>query len=484
MALALIITIIAMIPLLMGIALFNIYGKNNLTFGVFAIMFALSAWQVDVAILYFLDFLPKEIILILFKTFRFGIIFSIPPVFYLAKISLNLEGNNMKSQTVLQKVTRLVVSNKFLYPLYAWSIILYIILWTPLGVSDLKIIEAEGLNTNFYYPEVGPLGFLLYVHFAFYILGLVFALIAIKSIINPSVRTFMRTFMYSSIAVYILALFNMNPNNGILIGSIGVILFSIFIAVSFIKMYNGIVNNYNIIVERQNKLDYVGNITSSLIHEVKNGLAIIQGYSQILSMKQNFNDETQEYLGYIQMASTQLADFVKGYQEFLINQKIEFSDKNLYKALEKSITMAKTYIEDNNFEIKLTGDKKIKAYINETYITQVFLNLIKNSIEATSDEKRRKIINIVLHQNADFSVINFQDKGKGIPKDNWEKVFSPFNSDKTHGTGLGLPFCKNIIFSHHGEIHIIESDNNGTLFQIKLPRYKFSKYVEGETYNK
>ena len=72
--------------------------------------------------------------------------------------------------------------------------------------------------------------------------------------------------------------------------------------------------------------------------------------------------------------------------------------------------------------------------------------------------------------------INFIDTGKGIPADNWESIFDPFISSKKDGLGLGLPFVKNIIFEHRGDIKVVDSGPKGTHIQIILPQYFFSNF--------
>lgn len=76
----------------------------------------------------------------------------------------------------------------------------------------------------------------------------------------------------------------------------------------------------------------------------------------------------------------------------------------------------------------------------------------------------------------DKIIIHFTDTGKGIPADHWESIFDLFNSSKEDGLGLGLPFVKNIIFEHRGDIKVLDSSTNGTHIQIILPQYSFSEF--------
>jgi signal transduction histidine kinase len=68
----------------------------------------------------------------------------------------------------------------------------------------------------------------------------------------------------------------------------------------------------------------------------------------------------------------------------------------------------------------------------------------------------------------DGVVVEIKDTGPGIAEDNQEHIFKPFYTDKTRGTGLGLAIVKNIIDSHHGQIEVVSSPGEGTLFRISL----------------
>lgn len=118
--------------------------------------------------------------------------------------------------------------------------------------------------------------------------------------------------------------------------------------------------------------------------------------------------------------------------------------------------------------------KPIFVFVNKTYLQQVFINLLKNSIEAIpSDSNYRKIM-IDCHLSQERVVIDFYDTGTGIPPERWKTIFDPFISNKDSGLGLGLPFVKKMIFEHRGDIEIIESTNTGTHMQIQIPQFEIS----------
>ncbi|WP_058305988.1 ATP-binding protein [Gracilibacillus massiliensis] len=114
--------------------------------------------------------------------------------------------------------------------------------------------------------------------------------------------------------------------------------------------------------------------------------------------------------------------------------------------------------------------------MNEAYIKQVFVNLIKNSIESFESQNTSNKIEIVTDIKWDHIIIEISDTGEGIQQENFELIFDPLISSKEEGMGVGLPFVRKIIFEHRGEIKVKESSASGTTFKITLPQYEFSDF--------
>jgi len=108
--------------------------------------------------------------------------------------------------------------------------------------------------------------------------------------------------------------------------------------------------------------------------------------------------------------------------------------------------MLKEDCERQNIQINLTiDDKAILVTGDRNRLKQVFLNLVKNSMESM---KHGGILSIETVLSADHAEITVTDEGYGIPGQDKEKIFSPFFTTKSHGTGLGLCISKRIIEEH------------------------------------
>nr|WP_144928230.1 HAMP domain-containing sensor histidine kinase [Paenibacillus bovis] len=475
MIFAVLIFIIGLIPIFLGYSLFHLYEKSKLTNLIFLFMLCITFWQIDVSILYIgSPYLNEQTTLILFKLFRIGPIAALPLILF---ITYELYKTSVsKPKNFLGKIENAMLNKGMVIVAFISTGIVYAINWTSFGIEGLTKYENKTLGMVYYYPIYGDLQFSFFLHLIVLLLFLILLVFVSKSINNNKMKSFIKTLVISSIILFCLGLTNFIPSYQILISSIAVLIYSIFILIAFIKMYNALNADYLNVVQRQNKLDYIGNMTASLIHEVKNSLSIIKGYSEIIPSLQKLEPHTDEMMRHVITSSQQLSNLVNAYNQFLKNDLVmAFKSQDVVHCIHVAKQVCDKLLKENRIKVKITSDSKvIPAYINETYFTQVLVNLIKNSIEAIpEDRENREIVFHVKDVNHKKVIIDMFDCGCGIPPEDWDKVFLPYNSTKVEGTGLGLPFCNKVLFSHRGFIDIMKSTPEGTHFRIQLPKSKF-----------
>ena len=108
---------------------------------------------------------------------------------------------------------------------------------------------------------------------------------------------------------------------------------------------------------------------------------------------------------------------------------------------------------------------------DEKQLSQVFLNLLKNSMQSLEGKTDGQIE--VTLEVTDKLYIKLLDNGRGIPMELQEKIFVPFFTTKTEGTGIGLSLCRQIIKRHGGNLYLQESGQGRTLFVIEWPIVPF-----------
>ena len=114
-------------------------------------------------------------------------------------------------------------------------------------------------------------------------------------------------------------------------------------------------------------------------------------------------------------------------------------------------------------------EKEIIAKFDRTQLIRVITNLVKNAIQAISDDRSPRIDVRVFEQDNNVN-ITVKDNGIGITKENEPKIFEPKFTTKTSGMGLGLGMVKNIVETYDGSITFTSEENKGTTFRVSFPK--------------
>ncbi|MGI8385024.1 ATP-binding protein [Robertmurraya sp. P23] len=212
------------------------------------------------------------------------------------------------------------------------------------------------------------------------------------------------------------------------------------------------------------KLSVVANMSAAIAHEVRNPLTSISGFIQLLKEQRHLQKE------YIDVIFSEIERIELVLSEMLLLSKpqvVNLKKFDIIKTLDYVIALISTKANMNSIEIKLKkDDKPIWVYGEENQIKQVFINIIKNAIEAMQNGGK---VHVSIVNDYQFVSIYFSDTGCGISKDTLEKIGQPFYTTKEKGTGLGLTTCFKIIENHKGKIHISSQVGIGTTFEVILP---------------
>lgn len=470
MIIGLLISTIGLLPLVLGFVIRSVFKELRLSNVLFLFMVAISIWQLDVGVLYLGKLFPPDVVLFLFKLFRMGPTFAMLILFYLTYRIVKDQPSTLTEYSILTKSIHNFFNKRNIIIFAIWSIFVYIINWTNLGVSGVAI-RKEKFTEEHYFPIYGHYSWIYLLHMSSFILFLFFTILVSKRLANTYFQKFLITVYIDILGLLIIGFVNFSDSTGLVASSFGVIAFSAIIVQEFIKLNVNMKANYYQILERQKKLDYTGNLAGSLIHEVKNTNQIIVGFSNILSKSEELTEKERSLLEMIQKSSEHLSELTDNYKKYIKSSNLTFKTENLQGIIQDAIDFSMEMSKEKQVSIQFKNDYDIlNAYMNKANIKQVFINLIKNSIEAMDESKEDKTISIQTEMIHETIIIHFIDNGKGIPKSNWESVFDPFISFKSRGMGLGLPFVKKILIEHFGDIQIQDSSEKGTHFRIEIPQ--------------
>jgi signal transduction histidine kinase len=214
------------------------------------------------------------------------------------------------------------------------------------------------------------------------------------------------------------------------------------------------------------RLTILGQMSSSFVHEFRNPLTSIIGFTKLL---QNGYPDLP-YLDIVQHELQQL--------NYRISQFLHVSRKDLIDSTREEIVLTHHLEEiieflypsllDGEVSIEFKCEDDIKVVGNRDELRQVFLNLIMNSIDALQEVDGHRQIKVTGDVKDGKANLEISNNGPRIKAETIEAIFEPFYTTKDLGTGIGLYICKKLIEKHDGEISC-QSNEEWTTFTIGIP---------------
>ena len=216
---------------------------------------------------------------------------------------------------------------------------------------------------------------------------------------------------------------------------------------------------------QRERLAQMGEMGAMLAHEIRNPLAGIKGYAQVIEKK----PEENRNAGFARRIVAEVLRL-----EDLVNDLLTFAGSGSYAKSPVDITEVIAYAtshvrpEAEKQHVTLVSECRESLMVlgNRDKLGQVLLNLTTNALQAMSEGG---ILSIIAHQSGKSVICTVSDSGQGIRPEHMKQIFEPFFTTKARGTGLGLALCKRIIEEHSGTIQVDSVPGKGTSFTITLP---------------
>lgn len=206
---------------------------------------------------------------------------------------------------------------------------------------------------------------------------------------------------------------------------------------------------------------------SKLTHELKNPIAVCKGYLEMMNLKDQ--EKSQKYLTIITNEISRSKTIIDEFSDYGKLKQVEKEEMDLSYLFEDIKEVLEPLFKKN--KSKLTINVKSEIYIKGDYnkLKQVFINLLKNTLEAKK-ESTPLIAEIKVTESKNTITVKVKDNGIGMSKETLSHVSEVFFTTKQNGTGIGLAFSKEVIELHQGTISIKSEFDQGTTITIKLPK--------------
>jgi len=247
----------------------------------------------------------------------------------------------------------------------------------------------------------------------------------------------------------------------------------------------GLIDSFNKLVRRLNKahiklyemhqsqlaqadrLITTGEMAANIAHEIKNPLTGALGALEIIMEDMPEGNSCIVIMQEIIVQLQRINQAVNDLLSYARPADPVFEKVNLNEIIKRTLSLLKSQIKTENIKVNLFLMKDVPIITaDEKLIQQLFWNILLNAVQSM---KNNGTLTVKTEKENSTVKIEIQDTGKGIPKDNYEKIFKPFFTNKHKGTGLGLAISKRIVEQHSGEISIKSEVGKGTTFIIKLP---------------
>ena len=212
------------------------------------------------------------------------------------------------------------------------------------------------------------------------------------------------------------------------------------------------------------KLSALAQLAGGAAHEIRNPLASVRGFVQLLKRRHSGLDD---YLEIIINEIDRIDGIIKELLQLAKPMPPALADIALARLLDEVCLLTGAGATLDQIEL-------IKAYPADlpvlkgdaNQLKQVFINIITNAIQATPHGGR---IIVDAGAGSDSVWVSVCDNGCGIPPDQLSRVFEPFYTTKKNGTGLGLTVCNRVVRAHGGRIDVVSAPGEGTTFTVYLP---------------
>jgi PAS domain S-box-containing protein len=221
-------------------------------------------------------------------------------------------------------------------------------------------------------------------------------------------------------------------------------------------------------LKRISTLAALGEMAATVAHEIRNPIAGISGFASLLMRDLEPGDKNRISAEKIKSGVDSLETIVENLLDYTRTVSPDIQDAEPYRLVQEAVNdFQEEKIKESHSVTVECGSKSLVARLDPNLFKQIVLNLVKNAVQAQPDGGQIKLK--LLSGSSSSLILKVEDKGPGIADDVFRKLFTPFFTTRTNGTGLGLATVKKLVELHGGQVTAANAPGGGAVFTVEIP---------------
>lgn len=266
--------------------------------------------------------------------------------------------------------------------------------------------------------------------------------------------------------------------------------YNVYPLYDFEKKINGIILTFEDITQERKLRDQVHEqeksraliqLVAGIAHEIRNPLTSIKTFVELIPIKVYNQKFQKEISTHVPKEIERLNQLVEGLINYAKPRSKQDDHVHINTLIHSSIILFERTIQNKGFRLETNIEENLNIEVDENQIKQVIINLILNAIEAM-EEKQSSMegsmdgsnhtltLQINVSSTEEEVIIEIKDQGIGMTVEETKKVFEPFYTTKSSGTGLGLALTNQYINENHGTLNLESKKGEGTKIQIRFKK--------------
>ena len=222
---------------------------------------------------------------------------------------------------------------------------------------------------------------------------------------------------------------------------------------------------HQLAMSRRENLAKLGEMGATLAHEIRNPLAGIKGYAQVIE-KNPSDPRSGSFARCVVTEALRLENLVNNLLAYAGSDQGKMLPLDLAELISSTVSLLRPEAEQLQVEIIIEAPASLPIDGNRDKLGQLLLNLGKNALQAMP---KGGVLRMTAGKSGADVMLTASDSGQGISREALPRIFEPFFTTRARGTGLGLALCRKIVEEHKGKISVESTVGKGTVVSITLP---------------